>query len=62
MVKKSLGLVDFEQECWFEEKQMITIFSICDVANLKHDSVITVKLNEGVTLIEENIKYDKKTE
>ncbi len=41
---------------------MITIFSICDVANLKHDSVITVKLNEGVTLIEENIKYDKKTE
>jgi len=40
---------------------LISIFSICDVANLKHDSKVTVKLNEGVELVEENIKYDKKS-
>jgi hypothetical protein len=41
---------------------MISVFSICDVANLKHDSEVTVKLKEGIELNEEKIKYEEKKE
>ncbi len=39
---------------------MIEILSVCDIAGLKDQSVVTVKVNEGVEFAPEAVKLDEK--